>query len=96
MTLTIRTRVLRIPYINPFVIARVADSAATTTVIVELRDDRHPGLVGLGEGCPEPYFGDSMATMLAALPELLAAVGEPELTADGLARAGEAMDRPSA
>src|SRR6185436_10632440 len=66
---------------------------AVTTVVVELRDDRHPGLVGLGEGYPDRFYGETPETMLAVFPRLLAAVEAPDWTAAGLTEAGMAMDR---
>jgi L-Ala-D/L-Glu epimerase len=79
---------------EPFVIARSEPGAgsAVTTVVVELRDDRHPAVVGLGEGYPDRYYGETPETMAAVLPLLVAAVGEPDLSVDGLAAAGEAMN----
>jgi L-alanine-DL-glutamate epimerase-like enolase superfamily enzyme len=62
-----------------------------TTVIVELDDDRFPGIVGYGEGYPDSYYGETPATMTAVWPLLLEAVGEPEPTAAGHALAGETM-----
>jgi L-alanine-DL-glutamate epimerase-like enolase superfamily enzyme len=62
-----------------------------TTVIVELRDDRVPGLVGVGEGYPDAFYGETPATMVAVWPLLLRAIGEPDLTVDGLTAAAEAM-----
>jgi L-alanine-DL-glutamate epimerase-like enolase superfamily enzyme len=95
MGLTVSTEVLRLSLREPFVIARSDHDAghAVTTVLIELRDDRHPDLVGIGEGYPDRYYGETAATIEAVLPHLVGAVGEPELTADGLARAGAAMDR---
>lgn len=93
MGLTVSTEVLRLALRDPFIIARADHDAghAVTTVVIELRDDRYPGLVGIGEGYPDRYYGETAATVDAVLPHLVAAVGEPELTAEGLARAGEAM-----
>ena len=39
-----------------------------TTVIVELRDDRFPGIVGVGEGYPDRFYGETPETMAAVLP----------------------------
>ncbi len=49
-----------------------------TTVIVELRDDRFPGVVGLGEGYPDRFYGETPETMAAVFPLLLEAIGEPD------------------
>jgi L-alanine-DL-glutamate epimerase-like enolase superfamily enzyme len=93
--LSLRSEVLRLPLRDPFRIARSDHGAgrAVTTVAVELRDDRFPGLVGLGEGYPDPFYGETVETMAAVLPLLLAAVGQPEPAAAGLTAAGEAMAR---
>jgi L-alanine-DL-glutamate epimerase-like enolase superfamily enzyme len=95
MALSVTAEVLRLSLRERFVIARGDHDAgeAVTTVIVELRDDRHPELVGIGEGYPDRYYGETAATIVAVLPHLVEAVGEPELTAAGLAAAGAAMDR---
>jgi L-Ala-D/L-Glu epimerase len=91
--LSLQNEVLRLDLREPFVIARSDHGGghAVTTTIVELRDDRHPGLVGVGEGYPDAYYGETPETMTAVWPRLLAAIGEPELTLDGLAAAAQAM-----
>jgi L-alanine-DL-glutamate epimerase-like enolase superfamily enzyme len=93
--LTVTTEVLRLALRDPFVIARADHDAGhfSTTVVIELRDDRHPGVVGIGEGYPDRFYGETPATIQAVLPLLVDAVGEPELTAEGLGRAGAAMDQ---
>ena len=89
-----RHEVLRLPLRDPFLIARSDDGGGheVTTVVVELRDDRQPELVGLGEGYPDAYYGETPETMAAVMPLLLEAVGEPALTADALGAASAAMD----
>jgi L-Ala-D/L-Glu epimerase / N-acetyl-D-glutamate racemase len=93
--LTVVAETLRLGLRDPFVIARSDHDAglAVTTLVVEMRDDRHPDLVGIGEGYPDRFYGETAATITAVLPHLVEAIGDPELTADGLARAGAAMDR---
>ena len=93
MGLSLHHEVLELELREPFVIARSDHGSghAATTTIVELRDDRHPGLVGVGEGYPDAYYGETPDTMSAVWPRLLAAIGEPELTVDGLAAAAKAM-----
>jgi L-Ala-D/L-Glu epimerase len=60
---------------QPFVIARRAShSLSTTTVLLELRSDAHPGVVGLGEGFPEGYYGETPETIAAVVPRLLEAL----------------------
>ena len=95
MGLTLTQEVLRLTLRDPFRIARSDHDAgrAVTTVVVELRDDRHPGLVGLGEGYPDRFYGETVETMAAVLPLLLAAIGEPDATPAGLLAGGAAMDR---
>jgi L-alanine-DL-glutamate epimerase-like enolase superfamily enzyme len=60
-------------------------------VIAELRHDRVPDHVGVGEGYPDRYYGETPETMAAVFPLLLDAVGEPELSPGGLEQAAEAM-----
>jgi L-Ala-D/L-Glu epimerase / N-acetyl-D-glutamate racemase len=81
VSLSISHEVLRLPLRDPFRIARSEHGAghSTQTVIVELRDDRRPGLVGLGEGYPDAFYGETPATMAAVWPMLLDALGEPTL-----------------
>ncbi|TAK01009.1 MAG: dipeptide epimerase [Chloroflexota bacterium] len=93
MTLQIRHEVLSLGLRDPFRIARTEHGGGhrVTTVVVELRDDRFPGIVGLGEGYPDTFYGETPATMAAIWPLLLEAVGEPEPSAAGLLAAGAAM-----
>ena len=62
-----------------------------TTVIIELEDDRFPGVIGIGEGYPDRYYGDTPETMAAVFPLLLEAIGEPDPSTSGLHAAGDAM-----
>jgi L-alanine-DL-glutamate epimerase-like enolase superfamily enzyme len=93
MALHVRSEVLRLPLRDPFRIARASHGSgdSTTTVIVELSDDRFEGFVGLGEGYPDAFYGETAETIGAVLPILLEAIGEPEPTAAGLEAAGTAM-----
>ncbi|HEX5825491.1 MAG TPA: dipeptide epimerase [Candidatus Limnocylindrales bacterium] len=95
MGLHLTQEVLQLSLRDPFRIARSDHDAghAVTTVVVELRDDRHPGVVGLGEGYPDRFYGETPETMAAVFPRLLAAVGAPEPSPGGLAEAATAMDR---
>jgi L-alanine-DL-glutamate epimerase-like enolase superfamily enzyme len=92
--LTLRQEVLELALREPFRIARAEHGAgrSITTVVVELRDDRHPELVGVGEGYPDAYYGETPGTMAAVLPLLIEAVGAPELTPTGLEAASAAVD----
>ena len=93
MSLRLRHETLQLHLRDPFRIARSEPGGGhlVTTVAVELEDDRFPGLVGIGEGYPDRYYGDTPETMAAVYPLLLEAVGEPEPSPDGLRRAGDAM-----
>jgi L-Ala-D/L-Glu epimerase len=93
VTVRLIHEVLRLDLRDPFRIARSDHDAghAITTVIVELRDDRFPGAVGIGEGYPDRYYGETVETMAAVFPLLLDAVGKFEPTGDGLVAAGERM-----
>ncbi len=95
MSLALRTEVLRLSLRDPFRIARTDHQTGdgVTTVVAELRDDRFPGVVGLGEGYPDRFYGETPATMSAVCPLLLDAIGEVEPTTAGLDAAGAAMDR---
>lgn len=94
MALHLSHEVLNLSLREPFVIARSEPGAGrtVTTVVTELRDDRFPGVVGIGEGYPDRFYGETAETMAAVLPLLVEAVGEPDLTIDGLAAAAEAMN----
>jgi L-alanine-DL-glutamate epimerase-like enolase superfamily enzyme len=93
MALHLTHEVLRLALRDPFRIARSDHDAglAVTTVIVEVRDDRFPGMVGIGEGYPDRFYGETAETMAVVLPLLVAAVGEIEPTAEGLAEADARM-----
>ncbi|HEX3427727.1 MAG TPA: dipeptide epimerase [Candidatus Limnocylindrales bacterium] len=95
MALHLSHEVLRLPLRDPFRIARSDHDAghAITTVVVELRDDRYPELLAIGEGYPDRYYGETADTVLAVLPTLVAAVGEVEPSAAGLESAGTEMTR---
>ena len=74
MSLTLTHEVLHLTLRDPFRIARTdhASDDGVTTVVVELRDDRFPGVVGVGEGYPDRYYGETPETMAAIMPSLLA------------------------
>jgi L-alanine-DL-glutamate epimerase-like enolase superfamily enzyme len=85
--------VLRLPLRDPFRIARSDHDAGltVTTVVVELRDDRFPDVLAIGEGYPDRFYGETVETMAAVLPLLVAAVGEIEPSPAGLADATDRM-----
>jgi L-Ala-D/L-Glu epimerase len=77
MTLTLRLRTLRLGLRDPFVIARShGEGRSVTTVVATLRDeaDGPDGPVGLGEGYPDAFYGDTPETMAAVAPRLLASL----------------------
>ena len=85
MTLSLRLRALELPLRDPFVIARAEPGGGRviTTVVAGLRDDADGpgGPIGLGEGFPDAYYGETPATMSAVAPLLLDALApiEPDL-----------------
>jgi L-alanine-DL-glutamate epimerase-like enolase superfamily enzyme len=94
MTLRLTHEVLHLGLRDPFRIARsdhASSAAAITTVVVELRDDRLPDLVGLGEGYPDRFYGETPETMATVFPMLLDAIGEVPLDAAGLQVAADVM-----
>ncbi len=94
MALTLDHEVLTLALRDPFVIARSEHGGGrtSTTVVVELRDERFPDLCGVGEGYPDRFYGEAPETMTAVFPLLLEAVAEPAMTPEGLAQAAAAMD----
>jgi len=90
----LRIRVLEISYRDPFRIARDAHGAggSMSTMIVELRSDRLPGLVGLGEGYPDAYYGETLATMPVVIDHLLGAVSPADLDTTSIAAAAAALE----
>jgi L-alanine-DL-glutamate epimerase-like enolase superfamily enzyme len=92
--LTLSSEVLNLALRDPFVIARSEHGSGRTvrTVILEVRDARFPGVVGIGEGYPDPFYGDTPETMQAVLPLLVEAIGDVEPSPDGLTAAAVAMN----
>ena len=77
---TLRHEVLSLGLRDPFRIARGdhGDDAGhrVTTVIVELTHPDLPGLVGVGEGYPDRFYGEPPATMAVGMPMLLERVAQ--------------------
>jgi L-alanine-DL-glutamate epimerase-like enolase superfamily enzyme len=71
--LTLTHEVLSLALRDPFRIARSEHSEGTrvTTVVVEVRDDRFPDVIGVGEGYPDRFYGETPDTMVAVFPLLL-------------------------
>ncbi len=78
MGLSLRHEVLSLALRDPFRIARADHGGGTrvTTVIVELRDERFPDVVGVGEGYPDRFYGETPESMAAVLPLLLSYADE--------------------
>ena len=76
----LRIRILEIPYRDPFRIARSQHGGAgMTTAVVELRSPLLPGLVGLGEGYPDAYYGETTRTLPVVMDLLLGSVAAETL-----------------
>lgn len=86
MSLSYRLETLRIPFRDPFRIARDVTLEPETagleavTCILELRDDADgvAGPTGLGEGFPDAYYGETPETIRAVVPLLVEAVEPAE------------------
>jgi len=86
---------LRMGLRDPFRIARADHGTGddlVTTVVVELRDDRFPDVVGFGEGYPDRFYGETPDTMRVVFPLLLEAAGEITPDEDGLVAADLSME----
>jgi L-alanine-DL-glutamate epimerase-like enolase superfamily enzyme len=91
--LSLTHEVLSLALRDPFRIARSEHTEGTriTTVIVELRHSDYPDLVGVGEGYPDRFYGETPATIAAVFPLLIERLGQPggfEPTEHGLVVAG--------
>jgi L-Ala-D/L-Glu epimerase len=95
VTLSIRHEVLELELRDPFLIARSEPGAgrSITTVTVELRDTRFPGVVGIGEGYPDRFYGDTPETMARAFAPLLKAASGFDPAREGAAAASLAIQR---
>ena len=78
VTLRFTQEVLHLELRDPFRIARSDHGAGheVTTVILEVRDDRLPDLIGVGEGYPDRFYGETPQTMAAVMP-MLAEAADP-------------------
>jgi len=89
VTLALSSEIIRLPYREPFRIARAHGGEGMSSVIVELRHAGWPDLVGLGEGYPDAYYGESLETIAVVLPLLLASIDVDALEAVTTATAGD-------
>jgi L-alanine-DL-glutamate epimerase-like enolase superfamily enzyme len=88
MSLALSSEIVRLPYREPFRIARAHGGEGMSSVVVELRHDAWPGLVGLGEGYPDAYYGETLETIAVVLPMLLASIDAGDLEAVSSETAG--------
>ena len=81
MTFALRHETLVLALRDPFRIARAShgEGRTSTTVVVELTSDRFPGIVGIGEGYPDRYYGETPETMAVVMPLLLASIDDGDL-----------------
>ncbi|MBA2314223.1 MAG: dipeptide epimerase [Chloroflexi bacterium] len=93
MTLDVRATTLVLALRDPLRIARSSHGAGrtSTTVILEVESDAFPGLVGMGEGYPDRFYGETPETVTSVLPVLVEAVGRPEASAEWLEHAAGSM-----
>ncbi len=91
MSFRLAQETLHLSLRDPFRIARAepGEGHAVTTVIVELRDDRYPGIVGVGEGYPDRYYGETPETMAAIFPVLMEWLNAASMDIEDQARAGQ-------
>ncbi len=95
MSLHLTHETLHLGLRDPFRIARSDHGSGdrlVTTVVIELRDERFPGVVGVGEGYPDRFYGETPETMSVVFPLLLDAVGEIAPDDQGLTAADLAME----
>ncbi|MGH2512864.1 MAG: enolase C-terminal domain-like protein [Candidatus Limnocylindrales bacterium] len=93
MSLELTSEVIRLPYREPFRIARTHGGAeGMSSVLVELRNDAWPGLVGRGEGYPDAYYGETLDTIEVVLPMLLATIEPGPLESATAADAGGVLE----
>src|SRR5207249_12184192 len=59
---------IHVAYRDPFRIARSEGGEGMTSVLVELRHDDWPDLVGYGEGYHDAYYGETADTIAVVLP----------------------------
>ena len=79
MSLLLSSENIRLPYREPFRIARAHGGDGMSSVIVELRNEAWPDLVGYGEGYPDAYYGETLETIGVVLPLLLASITADDL-----------------
>ena len=81
MSLELASEIIRLPYREPFRIARAHGGDGMSSMLVELRHPEWPSLVGYGEGYPDAYYGETLETIDVVLRLLLASISPAELEA---------------
>ncbi|MEO5885339.1 MAG: dipeptide epimerase [Candidatus Limnocylindrales bacterium] len=73
MGLTLSHEILSLALREPFRIARSDhnEGARITTVVVAVRHPDYPDLVGVGEGYPDRFYGETPGSMSAVMPYLV-------------------------
>jgi len=86
--------VLHLALRDPFRIARSDHGGGheVTTVIVEVRDERFPGIVGMGEGYPDRFYGETPETMAVVMPMLLPEADSFSRHLDGVSSARQHLE----
>jgi L-alanine-DL-glutamate epimerase-like enolase superfamily enzyme len=77
----------------PFRIARDLDTGVAHTVLVELTSDAWPGHVGIGEGFPDAYYGETPGSMATVFPLLLDAIDPGQFDIADIPRAQASLAR---
>jgi L-alanine-DL-glutamate epimerase-like enolase superfamily enzyme len=92
--LTVRPEVLTLALRDPFRIARSEhnEGSSITTVIVEVRHPAYPDLIGVGEGYPDRFYGETPASMATVMPWLLDRLPAFESSVEWLDRARGELD----
>ena len=83
----VTTEVLELPFRDPFRIARKLPHHAASTVIATIEDVDEAR--GIGEGFPDPYYGETPETAVAVIPVLVETVAEMGPAPSDLAGARE-------
>ena len=97
MGLTLTHEVLSLELRDPFRIARSEHNQGkrVTTVIVELRHSDYPDVIGVGEGYPDRFYGETPETMAVVMPMLLDAIDPTDLDLERAWAADALVDIPS-
>jgi L-alanine-DL-glutamate epimerase-like enolase superfamily enzyme len=92
--LTVRSEVLTLALRDPFRIARSdhSEGSSITTVIVEVSHAEHPDVLGVGEGYPDRFYGETPGSMATVTPWLLGRLSPFDPSVEWLDRARREFD----